>query len=595
MDEEPIESLWVRIKGNAGEGDVTVGVCYRLPDQDDRPNEAFYRQIGATLHSLALDLMGDFSHPNICWRDNTAGHKQSKKFLECINDSFLLQVVEEPIRRGTMLDLVLTNKEGLNDKEVRLSHDLSKGEINATKKRREKVLMFLKNLGISCGQNDVPNIVVLGSGRGLHAMIALLRTLVELKKQNILDAVMYLCRVSGSTWCMSLLDKDRKWSENLMGLEEELCENLSKSDIMKAEGYLLESSEDELHSLTDFWDCFRVYQILKQFDENELADHKEASETGINSYPIYAAVDKDKLSEEGQNCPGTWFEFTPHEAGYTTLGAFVSTKNFGSEFEEGKVKKDGKKKTICYTQGLGTAIGSMEENLKFIQESNSDTFRDYEPTLLLLDLQLCAVSGSDPKEVFKKLLTILSHLDFLIFKKPIMNSGLQVTTVRDRANVQPPYLVKTKIISLIDAGLAINSAYPLVLREQQRADLIISFDFGAGDPFETITRTATYCQTNHIPFPKTEDQKMDKSHFPCDCYVFRGDKSCPTVMHFPLFNKVNCSGNMYSMQLCHCIFVFHILSFQCHVFQSPSLLSTAAVNGHRRKGTGQAQCIMDRN
>ncbi|GAB0208807.1 mitochondrial enolase superfamily member 1 [Grus japonensis] len=57
--------------------------------------------------------MGDFNHPDICWRDNAAEHKQSRKFLECIDDNFLLQVTEEPTRRGAMLDLVLTNKEGL--------------------------------------------------------------------------------------------------------------------------------------------------------------------------------------------------------------------------------------------------------------------------------------------------------------------------------------------------------------------------------------------------------------------------------------------------------------------------------------------------
>lgn len=51
-------------------------------------------------------------------------------------------------------------------------------------------------------------------------------------------------------------------------------------------------------------------------------------------------------------------------------------------------------------------------------------------------------------------------------------------------DIQPPYLVKNKTMSLIDAGLAINSAYPLVLRAQRRTDLIISFDFSAGDPFE---------------------------------------------------------------------------------------------------------------
>ncbi|GAB0209462.1 mitochondrial enolase superfamily member 1 [Grus japonensis] len=57
--------------------------------------------------------MGDFNHPDICWRDNAAERKQSRKFLECIDDNFLLQVIEEPTRRGAMLDLLLTNKEGL--------------------------------------------------------------------------------------------------------------------------------------------------------------------------------------------------------------------------------------------------------------------------------------------------------------------------------------------------------------------------------------------------------------------------------------------------------------------------------------------------
>jgi len=57
--------------------------------------------------------MGDFSHPDIWWRDNTAGHKQSWRFLEYVDDNFLLQVIEELMRTGAVLDLVLTNKEGL--------------------------------------------------------------------------------------------------------------------------------------------------------------------------------------------------------------------------------------------------------------------------------------------------------------------------------------------------------------------------------------------------------------------------------------------------------------------------------------------------
>jgi len=49
----------------------------------------------------------------LCWRDNTAEHKQSRRFLESISDDFLIQVTEEPTSRGAQLDLMLTNKQGL--------------------------------------------------------------------------------------------------------------------------------------------------------------------------------------------------------------------------------------------------------------------------------------------------------------------------------------------------------------------------------------------------------------------------------------------------------------------------------------------------
>ncbi|KAK4824035.1 hypothetical protein QYF61_009626 [Mycteria americana] len=113
MDEEPTKSLWVRIKGRAETADIILGVCCRPPDQEDQVDEALYRQIGAASCSQAVVLMGDFNHPDICWRDNTAGHKQAVRFLKCVDDNFLLQVIEEPTRRHAILERVLTNKEGL--------------------------------------------------------------------------------------------------------------------------------------------------------------------------------------------------------------------------------------------------------------------------------------------------------------------------------------------------------------------------------------------------------------------------------------------------------------------------------------------------
>jgi len=101
MDEELTENLRVRIKGRAGTGDIIVGVCYRSLNQEDPADETLYRQIGSASCSQALVLVGHFSQPGICQRDNTAGHKQSRRFLECIDDSFLLQVIEGP--KGVVL------------------------------------------------------------------------------------------------------------------------------------------------------------------------------------------------------------------------------------------------------------------------------------------------------------------------------------------------------------------------------------------------------------------------------------------------------------------------------------------------------------
>ena len=77
---------------NQGEGqkaDITVGVCYRPPNQDEEAGEIFYKQLGEALESLALVLIEDFNLPDVCWKYNTADRKQSTKFLECVETNFL--------------------------------------------------------------------------------------------------------------------------------------------------------------------------------------------------------------------------------------------------------------------------------------------------------------------------------------------------------------------------------------------------------------------------------------------------------------------------------------------------------------------------
>ena len=83
-----------------------------MPNRENKMHEAFYEQIGADSYSQNMLLMGDFNHPNICWKDNAAVQQKSKRFLECVDDNFF-QVVQETARKGAMQDVVFTQEEGL--------------------------------------------------------------------------------------------------------------------------------------------------------------------------------------------------------------------------------------------------------------------------------------------------------------------------------------------------------------------------------------------------------------------------------------------------------------------------------------------------
>lgn len=56
-------------------------------------------------------LMEGFDHPDICWRSNIARHKPPMRFLENIDDNFLTQLMEEPIKKGVLLG-PCTSKQG---------------------------------------------------------------------------------------------------------------------------------------------------------------------------------------------------------------------------------------------------------------------------------------------------------------------------------------------------------------------------------------------------------------------------------------------------------------------------------------------------
>jgi len=59
-----------------------VGVYYRLPDQGEPTDKDFFLQLQEASHSQSLVVLGDFNHPNICWKSSMESCRQSRRFLE---------------------------------------------------------------------------------------------------------------------------------------------------------------------------------------------------------------------------------------------------------------------------------------------------------------------------------------------------------------------------------------------------------------------------------------------------------------------------------------------------------------------------------
>uniref|UniRef100_W5NJ62 PLA2c domain-containing protein n=1 Tax=Lepisosteus oculatus TaxID=7918 RepID=W5NJ62_LEPOC len=501
----------------------------------------------------------------------------------------------------------------LHSTSVRLSSSLSKGEEEAVAKRREIVNADLKTLlGKELPMQQTPVIAILGSGGGLRAMIALLGSLCGLKETGLLDSAMYLCGVSGSTWAMSSVCENPSWVKELDLLVTKILASLGSSGfgfskVMEKLGNsrplldrLLEASKTDVFSCTNIWGTLIVSQMIKKLYTCTLPEHNDPLISGKLPYPIYAAIDKDLLNTEKTEM---WFEFTPYEAGFPAYGAFISTKNFGSQFEKGELKHPHPQHDLCYLQGLwGSALAVKEILEKYVmvyigQHLNSNLccrvflnclpVSRYPPeaTCFFFFLQYWQVilpsKLGRPRVMYKRLCrfseSLINHVNkgicFGSNLRPllklnvfsVMQNTWAIITTRIHlgesgtgsccwqwgtnynflygcdsllSGEQPPSvssLVNNKFFYLVDAGLAINSAYPLVLRPQRQVDVIISCDYSAGDdPFLTVKQAAGYAKANSIPFPEI--------HVPAgevgDCYVYSG-AGAPTVIHMPLFNSTN--------------------------------------------------------
>ncbi|XP_059927534.1 cytosolic phospholipase A2 gamma-like isoform X2 [Gadus macrocephalus] len=544
--------------------------------------------------------------------------------------------------------------------QVRIQHSLSDGEKNYLSGRKLCVQKCLVKNNIPCTLSKVPNIAILGSGGGERAMVGLLGSLSQMGEAGLLDAALYMSGVSGSTWCMASLYEKPNWSSDMEQIKV-VAERLGHGSVSRKErvwhliGYYRANFFN--FSLTDVWSALVVPEIVKKIDKSTLSNYQKCHDK--DPYPIYTVINQDCKYEHLQR--ETFFELTPHEAGYTLAGAFVETSDFGSIFNKGVLTRRKPEMDMTYLQGLcGSALADKEVILKILKEwleggENMKALKDHKGVQLLstvVDLQLCQYTVCDPApllktanelllgkmgldgcmlqlnfdgknsadqneqiqtvtsaaskfffewnkdlvnlEVREELDVFVKTLDKVTEKSPdkLVGGGSKVDELLkkfiDRVKqeavalqshagprlmlqvlelyygihreedwthlvvelntlLKAPHidkrLLQSETTHFEDAGLLVNSPYMSALRHEREIDLIISFDFSAGNPMETLTETAEECKDLGISFPKIQYTKSDVSS-PKGFYVFKGLKKAPTVIHIPLFNVDNCGSKL---------------------------------------------------
>ncbi|XP_034800018.1 cytosolic phospholipase A2 gamma isoform X10 [Pan paniscus] len=483
----------------------------------------------------------------------------------------------------------------MGSSEVSVIPGLQKEEKAAVERRRLHVLKALKKLRIEA--DEAPVVAVLGSGGGLRAHIACLGVLSEMKEQGLLDAVTYLAGVSGSTWAISSLYTN---DGDMEALEADLKHRFTRQewDLAKSLQKTIQAARSENYSLTDFWAYMVISKQTRELPESHLSNMKKPVEEGTLPYPIFAAIDNDlQPSWQEARAPETWFEFTPHHAGFPALGAFVSITHFGSKFKKGRLVRTHPERDLTFLRGLwGSALGNTEVIREYIfarllrlQESSQgehpppeDEGGEPEHTWLTEMLENWTRTSLEkqeqPHEDPERKGSLSNFMDFVkktgicaskwewgtthnfLYKHKMGSHYVAQTDLELLGSSDPPTSasqsagitggIRDKIMSsrkhlhLVDAGLAINTPFPLVLPPTREVHLILSFDFSAGDPFETIRATTDYCRRHKIPFPQVEEAELDLwSKAPASCYILKGETG-PVVMHFPLFNIDACGGDI---------------------------------------------------
>lgn len=381
------------------------------------------------------------------------------KLLEIINN--FSQFPDNP-------SLVQVKQPARSPITVSESLELCADEREAVTQRKSIVEKSLEQL---TGQKNskTPIIALVASGGGIRAMLATLGALKGFERAQLIDTVMYISCLSGSTWAVAQWMHSKGTSIDFIEPIQHALEKapagfvnimnvFSKSDtVREILGIFPPETPQKFYfsrpyTLIDIWAKI-IYNQMLGYTTNvylTLSSQADKIKSAHVPIPIYTAVSYNCLRSDQRKVPGreaqyNWVEFSPYQIGWNDnkkRGKYVPAWAFGREFHSGISQDYAPEEDVKLLLGLwGSAI-----SIPFAEYATPVGLRDVIPTSL---------------------------------KKIRASSGKYFNPTYQLKN---DYNRNVKHIRLVDAGIDFNLPYPPISgdRPARKADIIIFID-ASGD------------------------------------------------------------------------------------------------------------------
>ena len=410
---------------------------------------------------------------------------------------------------------------------VRTDNALSADERLAMSKRLPRVQAALqKKLGPI---KTIPKIAVVASGGGYRSMISSLGFLVGAEKSGLLDSVMWITSLSGSTWGIaSWLQNNaikgrltvEQYREQFFSLikDKKLQSPLTKQDMNDISNWLLSDGiSSKPMTMVNLYGGLLANRLFSNFPNRQqnlkLSDQRSLFAGGSFPIPIYTAA-----SGEAHQTEYYWYAYTPWEISLEPWkkGSYaISMPTWGC----GRAYENGRSTGFVPEQSLGFHLGTFGSAFAVNAQVVEENVGDLIPSAFVRDL-LKVISTS---QVGQERLSWGAIHNFM-------------------KGVKESPFTQDEALRIVDAGFAFNLPYPPVsgMRKERFADIVIILDASdvalAKNTSPELRKMIRYAESKELKLPKMNlDQSVDRNAVT----IFEStDPSVPTIIYMPAINDV---------------------------------------------------------